>query len=102
MTAVVESKNLRHELSLEIVIDAQRASLAFWTAYLWHSCETPGSPSPAFCAHLSERFGVGASEITRQWLDWYGLLTSWELAAALVGVDVRATPGAYGTSHRRA
>lgn len=99
-TAVRE--NVRLDLSLEIAADAQRASLEFWKTWLWQSRETDGFATPEFCSALAERFGVGCGEIHRQWLEWYGLLTSWELAAALVGQDVRATTTSYGVSHRRA
>lgn len=95
-------KNVRLDLSLEIAADAQRASLEFWKTWLWQSRETDALPTPEFCSALAERFGVGRGEIHRQWLEWYGLLTSWELAAALAGQDVRVTTASYGCSHRRA
>ncbi len=102
MLATADEAMLRLELSIEIATDARRASEAFWKAWLWQSRETDGRPSTEFCSILAQRFRISNGEVCREWLEWYGLLTSWELAAALVGRDVRSVPAVYGTSHRRA
>ncbi len=93
---------LRLELSLEIAEDAQRASVDFWKCWLWSSRECRVRPTRRLCARLARRFGVSAGEVYRQWLEWYGLLTSWDLAAVLTGRDVRVVGVVYGRSHRRA
>lgn len=101
MLTIADEVNVRLELSVEIASDAHRASVEFWKMWLWQSQEVPGYPSSAFCATLAERFGVSSGEVQRQWHEWYGLLTSWEFAAALVGHDVHAIAPPYGGSHRR-
>lgn len=101
MVVVEEDSSVRLELSLEIAADAQRASQEFWRTWLWQSREMQATPTPSFCTAIADRFGVSAGEVCRQWHEWYGLLTSWDLAAALVGRDVRISAPAYGASHRR-
>ncbi len=97
-----DNKSTRLDLSLEIAGDAQRASITFWKTWLWHSRETAGYPTKIFCVQIAERFGVTPDDVYRQWLEWYELLTSWDLAAAMLGRDIRATAAPYGASHRRA
>lgn len=99
--AIDKGENPRLELLLEIAADAERASIEFWKCWLWHSQESRSRPSGALCSRLSERFGVSAGEVYREWLEWYGLLTSWDLAAALAGRDFHAVTVPYGRSHRR-
>ncbi len=101
MLGITDEEGTRLTLSLEIAADAQRAAVQFWRAWLWQSREMSERPTSAFCLSLGERFGVSTAEIYRQWLEWYSLLTSWDLAAALVGRDVRSVTIAYGVSHRR-
>jgi hypothetical protein len=102
MLAIADEEAMRLELSLEIAEDARRASEEFWKAWLWQSREIVSRPSVELCTRLSARFDISTGEICRQWLEWYGLLTSWELASALVGSDVRSSDDGYGISHRRA
>lgn len=102
MVGAPSERNVRVELSLEIVADAQRASTEFWKAWLWQSRETRTAPSAEFCTTLSTRFGVPSDDVQQLWLEWYGFLTSWDLAATLAGCDVRVMPPIYGASHRRA
>ena len=85
MLHVVDGDALRLELSLEIAEDAQRASIDFWKCWLWSSRECRAEPTSALCRRLADRFGVSAADVHRQWFEWYGLLTSWDLAAALTG-----------------
>ncbi|HEY9084316.1 MAG TPA: hypothetical protein VIN40_00020 [Candidatus Tyrphobacter sp.] len=101
MLHAADENALRLALSLEIAEDAERASVDFWKVWLWSSQERRSRPTRALCARLADRFGVSAGEVYRQWLEWYGLLTSWELAAALTGRDVRVVSVVYGRSHRR-
>ncbi len=97
-----DEESRRLELSLEIASDAQRASIAFWKTWLWYSRETAGYPTKTFCVQIAERFDVTPDDVYRRWLEWYQVLTSWDLAAAMLGRDIRATAVAYGSSHRRA
>ncbi len=97
----VEVEGLRFELELEIVRDAERASIDFWKTWLWHEREARERPSTDFCARLAEHFGISSDDVRREWLAWYDLLTSWDLAAAFVGRDVRTSAVPYGRSHRR-
>lgn len=98
----LEVKNVRLELELEIVADAERASTDFWRTWLWQARELRACPSSDFCARLAEHFEISTDDVRREWLAWYDLLTSWDLAAALVGHDVRSRAAPYGLSHRRA
>jgi hypothetical protein len=101
MLRAADDQRLRLELSLEIAKDAQRAATEFWKTWLWRAKETSAQAPSILCQHLAERFNVSADDVQRQWAEWYELLTSWDLAAALTGRDVRATSVVYGTSHRR-
>lgn len=102
MLQTLDEEGTRLELSLEIAGDAQRASIIFWKTWLWHSRETVGRPTKTFCTQVARRFDVAPDDVYRQWIEWYELLTSWDLAAAMLGHDIRATAIPYGTSHRRA
>lgn len=102
MVRAADEHGQRLELSLEVAADAQRAATEFWKMWLWRAKETTAQPPCILCQRLAERFSVSSDEVQRQWREWYELLTSWDLAAALSGRDVRTTTVAYGTSHRRA
>jgi hypothetical protein len=101
MLRAVDDQRLRLELSLEIAKDAQLAATEFWKLWLWRAKEISAHPPSVLCVRLAERFHVSPDDVQKQWAEWYELLTSWDLAAALTGRDVRATTVAYGTSHRR-
>ena len=101
MVEELDAVDLRLELELEIVRDAERASAAFWKAWLWQSREMRERPSRDFCARVAEHFGISADDVGREWLSWYDLLTSWDLACVLVGRDIRISAVPYGRSHRR-
>jgi hypothetical protein len=101
MLHAVDDQRLRLELSLEIAKDAQRAATEFWKAWLWRAKETNAQAPTALCQRLAERFSLPVEDVRQQWGEWYALLTSWDLAAALTGRDIRAVGIIYGTSHRR-
>jgi hypothetical protein len=96
-----ETERLRLELSLEIARDAQRAATEFWKNWLWYACEERSEAPNILCERLSQRFNVAIDLVQRQWTDWYQLLTSWDLAAAMTGRDVRAARISYGSVHWR-
>lgn len=96
-----ETEGLRLELSLEIARDAQRAATEFWKNWLWYAREQHVEAPQLLCERLSQRFSVGIDVVRHQWTDWYQLLTSWDLAAAMTGRDVRAARVTYGTVHWR-
>jgi hypothetical protein len=102
MLHAVDRQGVRLELSLEIAQDAERAATEFWKGWLWHARCERSQCSSMLSENLAARFSVAAEEIVREWTEWYELLTSWDLAAALTGRDVRAATVTYGETHWRA
>jgi hypothetical protein len=96
-----EMERLRLELSLEIARDAQRAATEFWKNWLWYAREQHAEVPVLLCERLAQRFNVALELVQHQWTEWYQLLTSWDLAAAMTGRDVRARRVTYGSVHWR-
>lgn len=97
----MDEESVKLDVSIEIARDAHRASLIFWKQWLWQSVEAPAIPSRFFCDEVAVRYGIPCAEVRRQWLEWYDLLTSWDLGAVLAGGDVHVIARPYGLSHRR-